>query len=157
MSYVDADFPSNYVNGAHPEDYTVTDRPITPEKILHDAFGANARVLWRVSWRTPDDRYVPLTFVLDTGAPESMYLGHRARETLMTLGVLAVDRELQTTRCVRIWGRRTWVVMHDGPNVIGLAMLQRMGFALNQWDFDSSCNATPYRFAQNAERVCLEH
>jgi hypothetical protein len=61
------DFPGNFVNRKHPEDYILVPEPIVPEYIVHDKI----RLFLRISWKTPKG-YLPMTFMLDTTSPTAM-------------------------------------------------------------------------------------
>ena len=76
LSLCDADFPDGYRNMAHPEDYIETRDPFPLQVLLHKRPQHN-RLLLRVCWRLGDDRFVPVTFVCDTGAPGAVYLSKR--------------------------------------------------------------------------------
>jgi hypothetical protein len=40
------DFPHNYVNFAHPQDYAISEHPIEKEMIYHHREGRHARLLY---------------------------------------------------------------------------------------------------------------
>ena len=61
------DFPDNFVNRQHPEDYILVPQPIVPEYILH----ASRRLFLRISWKTPKG-FLPMTFMVDTTNPTSI-------------------------------------------------------------------------------------
>ena len=65
------DFPEHYVNMKHPQDYEVMDSAIQPELIVHNN-GIHARLILRISWRA-GTKYVPMSFIVDTGAPFPFY------------------------------------------------------------------------------------
>jgi hypothetical protein len=50
------DFPLDFKNGCHPEDYTTTDAPMTREHIYHHNRGRHNRLWTRVSWQPPSTR-----------------------------------------------------------------------------------------------------
>lgn len=84
-----ADFPDNYVNMQHPEDYDVVDEPFT-EYLPHFS-GHNNRLIVRICWKTPGGRYVPMSFVCDTGAPMGLYLSEKAVHVLRKCGRIMED------------------------------------------------------------------
>lgn len=64
----DADFPDNYVHMAHPDDYKQRDDPLPITCLLHQKIG-HWRLIFRVSFRLTNGKYLPMSFVCDTGAP----------------------------------------------------------------------------------------
>lgn len=67
-----ADYPDDYVDCAHPTDYKLLPEPVT-EHINHQQF-LHSCLHIRLSFKVRDTFYLPMTFVIDTGAPRSMYL-----------------------------------------------------------------------------------
>ncbi len=67
-----ADYPDCYVICAHPTDYKLLPEPVT-EHITHQHF-LHSRLHIRLSFSVKDSFYLPMTFVIDTGAPRSLYL-----------------------------------------------------------------------------------
>ena len=61
------DFPANFVNFAHPDDYIISQQAITPERIFHQYHGRHPRLIFRVSTRISENEYIPISYVLDTG------------------------------------------------------------------------------------------
>ena len=128
------DFPPDYVNFAHPQDYHVSSQPIEPECIFNHRQGTHNRLLWRVSWDIGNRKFMPMTFVLDTGAPKQMYLSQTALSKLEELGLLKTDEDTEA-RWVQLFGRKCGVERtphgHDPANIIGLRMLMRLGLQLS--------------------------
>ncbi len=63
------DFPDNFVNRQHPEDYILVPEPIVPEYILHTSIlHGSIRLFVRISWKTPRG-FLPMTFMVDTTNP----------------------------------------------------------------------------------------
>lgn len=84
MLLQDADFPDNYVNMQHPEDYKVVSKPFV-EYIPHFS-GHNNRLIVRVCWEKSNTEFVPMSFVCDTGAPMGLYLSTKATNLLRSIG-----------------------------------------------------------------------
>lgn len=130
------DFPANYVNMAHPDDGTVSSTPITPEFIRHSRRG-HFRMLVRISLRLGDDRFVPYTFVCDTGAPIHMYLSEPAMSVLQAAGRIETD-ELGSLFII-IGGRKSAIRItphtHQPGNILGMLMLERFGLQMHEGSF----------------------
>ena len=128
------DFPENYTKDyCHPDDYKVYEREIEKQHIFNHRQGKFNRLLLRVCWRTTQDRYIPMTFVLDTGAPKHFYLSQKAIQTLQGHGILHTDDD--TDLLYVIINRRKCPVettppSHDPANIIGVRMLMRFGLCL---------------------------
>jgi hypothetical protein len=70
----DADYPPNFIHMAHPEDLKESKEPINPEYIRHHKRDHH-RLLFRISFiKLESGKFLPLTFVCDTGAPSHFYL-----------------------------------------------------------------------------------
>ena len=98
MLLQDADFPKNYVNMQHPEDYEVVSKPFV-EYIPHFS-GHNNRLIVRVCWKksnTPSAglgaqaEFIPMSFVCDTGAPMGLYLSTKATDLLRNIRRIVED------------------------------------------------------------------
>lgn len=85
----DADFPSEYVNMQHREDYTVEYSPITPSFIVNQRQG-HARLIFRISWKT-GNRFMPMSFIVDTGAVQPIYFGSVAMRIMEAHGLLLLE------------------------------------------------------------------
>ena len=144
------DFPPNYINFAHPQDYHVSSQPIDPQHIFSHRHGNRNRLLWRVSWDIGDDKFLPMTFVLDTGAPKHLYLSQTALNKLEEVRVLMTDEDTDAL-WVQLFGRKCGVERtpheHDPANIIGLRMLMRLGLQL--------CDS-PSFFNFLSARACLK-
>jgi hypothetical protein len=130
------DFPENYANMAHPEDGNITSTPITPEFIRHSRRG-HFRMLVRISFQLGDDRFVPFTFVCDTGAPIHLYLSEPALTVLEAAGRISTD-ELGS-QFVIVAGRKAAVRVtphtHQPGNILGMLMLERFGLQMIEGSF----------------------
>ena len=138
------DFPKHYVNMAHPDDGSVTSTPITPEYIRHSRRG-HFRMLVRISLRLGDDRFVPYTFVCDTGAPIHIYLSEPAMSVLEAAGRIETD-ELGSL-FITIAGRKSAIRVtphtHQPGNMLGMLMLERFGLQMREGGFTFAAPA-PY-------------
>lgn len=130
------DFPENYVNMAHPNDGTVTSTPMTPEFIRHSRRG-HFRMLVRISLRLGDDRFVPYTFVCDTGFPIHIYLSEPAMSVLEAAGRIETD-ELGSL-FITVAGRKSAIRVtphtHQPGNILGMLMLERFGLQMREGSF----------------------
>jgi hypothetical protein len=133
LLFTDADYPSNYVDCVHPEDYKKQNQ-IVYEKLFYIKSHHN-RLLLRVSWNV-DGGFIPMTFILDSGAPMYFYLSKRAQ--LSIVGRIQEDK-LQN-RFVLIDGKKA--LIEDSPrnyeksNILGLFMLARLHLQINENDYE---------------------
>jgi hypothetical protein len=131
LQLADADFPANFKNMAHPDDYIIQNQPII-ERIFNCKPHHN-RFLLRACWKVGDDQFIPMTFVCDTGAPMHFYLCPKATEILEGHKRIQMD-ELQTTFVVSNKGLKSTVqetpMSHQPGNVLGLLFLRQNGFFL---------------------------
>lgn len=67
----DVDFPEDYVKYAHPDDGQSVSKPIQPEYTFVHREGKHNKLIFRCSWKTGEHSYVPVSFVLDTGAGQN--------------------------------------------------------------------------------------
>jgi hypothetical protein len=122
----DADFPRGFVNCAHSLDYVPTDMPMSPEFIYHYR-AHHYRLLLRISVRV-DNKYIPFTFVCDTGAPMAFYLSERTRSL--------IRRRIRTEEVETIQiGYRSFYVgespsNHGTVNIMGLYAFTYFGLTL---------------------------
>lgn len=87
----DEDFPPNYVDMAHPDDYKLTHEKIC-QFIMHKRFGRHNRLIARVPWKVQKEKYVYISFICDTGAPSHFYLSKKkALTTLSDHNILQND------------------------------------------------------------------
>eukprot|EP01012_Entosiphon_sulcatum_P019202 TRINITY_DN24044_c0_g1_i1.p1 TRINITY_DN24044_c0_g1~~TRINITY_DN24044_c0_g1_i1.p1 ORF type:complete len:100 (-),score=7.24 TRINITY_DN24044_c0_g1_i1:271-570(-) len=82
----DEDFPDSYRNMAHPDDYQEIDKyhGFGPKGYMTQVHRKTChnRLLVRAAWLLPNGRELPMTFVVDTGAPQQMYFGSVAMAVL---------------------------------------------------------------------------
>jgi hypothetical protein len=139
------DFPENFVNMAHPEDGIIKGNPIAPEFIRHSRRGHFFRMLVRIYLRLGDHRFVPYTFVCDTGAAIHIYLSEPALVVLEKAGRIGTD-ELGSL-FVTIDGRRAAIRVtphtHQPGNMLGMLMLERFGLQMTDGSF-SFASPVPY-------------
>ena len=127
------DFPLDYVNGQHPEDYLITDAPITPQYIYHHIRGRHNRLWLRVSWQLRSGKFTTMSFLLDTGAPKHLYLCDDALKAVEEDGQVVEDGDMDL-QYVKLFGRNCPVEStpkaHTPANIIGLKLLKRLGLEL---------------------------
>ncbi|KAJ7134368.1 hypothetical protein C8R44DRAFT_423280 [Mycena epipterygia] len=126
------DFPPGWVSGQHPEDYQALAGPLTPLFFMTDA-PQHVRLWYRVSFKIrregagEGEYYMPMSFLVDTGAPASLYLGKTARELLM-------PERLGKDHRMSIGGAELDVT--DTPpnlqpaNIVGLGLISRFGLGV---------------------------
>lgn len=129
----DEDFPANYSNFAHPQDYEITDEPIPVEYIYHEFHGRHPRLHLRCSIKLSDDEFLSVSFVLDTGAPK-FYLCDHLSHILTARGIREQDHDLGMS-FVTIFGRKYHAERtpdgHHPANIIGLKTLLRWRLRLH--------------------------
>lgn len=129
MVLQEADFPPNFVHMAHPDDGIQSNTPIETDYIEHQGNFGHHRLIVRVSFRLQSGKYVPLSFVVDTGAPFHFYLADEAI-SILKQGNRLVQDEVGTDY-MNVLGRK--VLVHETPtthkpaNIIGLKMLKIVG------------------------------
>lgn len=125
----DIDFPRSFVNKMHPDDGKIVSSPICPEIISHEKMFHN-RIFLRISFKLSKDRYIPFTFVCDTGAPNFLYLSVQAYDAISH----RIRRSDNGIEYISIEGRNipinTMPNNHEKCNIIGLMLLFRMGLKL---------------------------
>lgn len=142
----DEDFPNNYINMAHPDDYKETNN-FSPEYICHSYHGRHNRLIARVAWKISNNNLIPMSFVCDTGAPSHMYLSKYAYDTLEKHNrILTDDRGNQY---VKIHLNKTTTFnanieetphIHKNANIIGLKALKKLHLALKDDTFSFNEN-----------------
>ena len=63
LMLTDQDFPGDYVNMAHPQDYTARPHPLQP-KLFYNQRANHFRLLLRASFALPDKSFLPMTCLL---------------------------------------------------------------------------------------------
>ena len=134
----DDDFPADYVHHQHPDDLKPLPHPLPVIAFYHEN-GKNRRLHLRVSFKVSDTLFVPLSFVLDTGAPMYFYLSRKARALLKTYGLVRTD-ETDVERLTIHYGENQQfrapieVIpnIHDPANIMGLSTLMRLGLQIRQ-------------------------
>jgi hypothetical protein len=135
----DYDFPTHYKKMAHPEDYIETVEPVLDIIYYSRQAPTNERILARVSWKLDNNKYLPMTFVCDTGACSHFYLSEQAMTLLQAAKRLYVNEveDLQATVSI---GINRYVMtriertpgIYQNANVIGLRMLKKLGLTLTE-------------------------
>lgn len=133
----DADFPDDYVHMAHPDDYKPIDDPLPVSCVLHQKIGHWGLIL-RVSFRLANGKYLPMSFVCDTGAPYDFYFSELAVEKLTVGGRLKED-EIGNAYLDNVVGRKAAVretpYTHKPGNIMGLRMMLKLGCKLTESAF----------------------
>ena len=139
----DSDFPDNFVNMAHPDDYEYTDVPIK-DYICH-MNGRHNRLILRISWKVKHssgkDKYIPMSFVCDTGATMFFYLSTNAINALKAERRLSED-ETGTLYVIIDTPSGSFKALieetpniHAPANIIGLRMLLKLGIQMREREF----------------------
>jgi hypothetical protein len=134
-----ADFPHEYVNMQHPEDYTLHDSPITPSFIVNQRQG-HTRLIFRISWRA-GSKFMPMSFIVDTGAVHPIYFGNVGMRMMEAHRLLFLD-DLGND-VVKLQSPGTECSIHykatpkccDPANIVGLRFLLRFGLVLEASSF----------------------
>ena len=136
----DADFPDGYVHMAHPDDYKPVDNPLPVTCLLHQKIG-HWRLILRVSFRLKNGKYLPMSFVCDTGVPYDFYFSETALEQLIKGGRLKED-EIGNAYLDNVVGRKAAVretpYTHKPANILGLRMMLKLKFLLSETGFGFS-------------------
>jgi hypothetical protein len=132
----DQDFPDSFVHMKHPEDGIIVDHAIVPECIRHRR-AHHHRLLLRVSFKLANEKFVPFTFVCDTGAPDSFYLSPYADKILADGGRRIEDEAGNTFIAIlnHPAATRDTPATHQPGNIIGLTLLERLGFSMDVGGF----------------------
>ncbi len=144
---VSQDFPNYYVNMKHPEDYISVKNPIPLECIVHSC-EKHVRVIMRISWKIKDEGFLPMSFILDTGAVSDIYLSKEGLAAFEKYNLIL--RDGRDSRFVRVQigkynDQLAKCFIEDTPenyepaNLIGLKLLLRLGLHLNNkagFEFD---------------------
>lgn len=135
----DDDYPINYINKHHPDDYKITSHFIQSSMLFHKKSHRN-RLILRISWKI-DNGFVPMSFICDTGAPMYFYLSPMAKQLIA--GRIISD-ELQTEYVELIDNNNVTFKAHvtcspgnhSDVNIIGLLLLSKLGLSLSYDRFD---------------------
>lgn len=134
----EADFPKNYKNMSHPDDYKERDEPLPVSRFINEKLG-HWRLIMRVSFKLANGKYLPMSFVCDSGAPYHFYLSDKAMDMLTSGGRIKPD-EVENPYMDDIVGGKAAVketpYNHKPANIMGLRMMQRLGCKISQDSFD---------------------
>jgi hypothetical protein len=128
----DADFPDNYINMQHPDDYSVLKQPFI--EYITNTYAHHYRLIIRACWKLSEDEYMPMSFVCDTGAPTALYLSEKAYKILSKHRRVLEDDAGNVY--ANICGTGPAAVEptppgHAPANIIGLKLLLRLGLDLD--------------------------
>lgn len=128
------DFPDYFIDKAHPSDYISFQHPTPIEFIYHKKQYHN-RIIARVSWLVGCS-FVPMSFVIDTGAPNGFYLSHKAFQHLQPR--IQIDDMDNQYVCIKNSKNQTKNIMvcptpynHSPANIIGLKILMFLGMEIH--------------------------
>ncbi len=128
------DFPKYYPDSPHPRDYEPVDAPFV-EYIPPDPQGCRYRLVFRACWKVAEGRFIPMSFICNTGAPAGLWLSKRAvqllKEARRTEDDAAGVRPSMLTVDINAIGR---ALVQQTPgersNIVGLKMLHKLGLKL---------------------------
>lgn len=128
----DDDFPDNFVNMHHPQDGKITQVPIQQEYIRNERLGHH-RLILRTSIKLRENQFVSFSFVLDTGAPSSIYFSPGEAFNGLQQGKRVIEDG--DVVYMEIGGKKAAVKetphTHRPANIIGLPLLERFGLTLH--------------------------
>ena len=130
-----ADFPQEYVNMQHPDDYSLQDSPIVPSFVVNQRQG-HARLIFRISWQT-GSKFMPMSFIVDTGAVHPVYFGNVGMRLMEAHRLLLLDdlgTDVVKLRDCSVQYKAT-PKCYDPANIIGLRFLLRFGLVLEGASF----------------------
>ena len=109
--------------------------PLNRNSFDTDGLINHHRLLLRVSFKLANGKFVALTFVCDTGAPDGLYLSPEADKILADGGRRMEDEAGNTY--MDILGkpaatRDTPRTTHQPANMIGLSLRERLGLSLEE-------------------------
>lgn len=122
------DFPDGWRGMAHPDDYQVVSTPIRPTLFVHHRPHHN-RLIFRTSFKVGEASYVSASFVVDTGAPSSIYLGKPLRAVLQHHNRILTDDTENEYVLINEIGKRgveSTSIPHQPANVIGLPFIEKL-------------------------------
>ena len=128
------DFPDNFVDMHHPDDYMPLRDPIS-ELIFHRRTD-HSRLFLRICIKITDTNYIPITFVLDTGAPSQLYINDLTRRLIRDRIKYNSDTGIDFLKI----NKKTFIVKpspehHPDVNIIGLLGLSNFEFYLSGGEF----------------------
>lgn len=128
------DFPTSYVNMFHTDDYKSLDNVVQVSCIYNHGGSRHNRIISRLSWKV-GNKYVPMSFICDTGATRHIYLSKLAYSMLSSANRIIEDPDLGT-KYVTINGRKAAVLPtpdnYEPANLMGLPILIRFGLSLSE-------------------------
>lgn len=127
-----SDFPENYINMQHPDDYKTIFKPFV-EYIPHFQ-GHHNRLIARICWKVLSaNEYIPMSFVCDTGAPMGFYLSEKALLLLKKIGIIQEDEtgiEYVNLKNIGKIAVTQTPPGHAPANIIGLRLLTKLELGL---------------------------
>lgn len=129
----DNEFPESFESDKHPDDYKVMNNPITPELIYHTHRARHDRLWMRMSWKLYASTYMPVSFLLDTGACKHLYASDQLIEFLQFARLAHVDPDLNIM-FVRVFDRKAQLksvpTVHRPCIIMGSKLQMRFGLKL---------------------------
>jgi hypothetical protein len=145
--YLRRDYPRNYVDCQHPDDYKAISSPLPPEFIFHGSL----RLILRISFEVGAE-YIPMSFMLDTAAPSEFYFSKKAADVLDKVLIesrnpSSLDISIKFGGCDRepeLFPVYFTPRSKGSGNFIGMNGLMRLGLKLNEPpdSFRLGCNVS---------------
>jgi hypothetical protein len=133
----DQDFPANYINMHHKDDYKIHNKPIKNFFIHKSPANTHYRLIARISWKINSNTYIPMSFICDTGAPKHLYLSNDAITCLTDNSLIKIDDlgdpilKLHSSKETSFLSRfEETPKIHQNANIIGLRVLIKLGLCL---------------------------
>ena len=130
----DLDFPEDYVNKQHKNDYKIYDNPI--KEYLYVKKSHHNRLLLRISYKIENNNYVPISFICDTGAPSGIYLSKYAKNIIKSR---IHEDELQNEYIILNDNKKINVsdtpLQHGDINIFGIQILDYLCLKLSNGNF----------------------
>lgn len=117
------DYPEGYVGKMHPYDRKNFVVPINPETTLL------TKLFFRIAIKISEDKYIPFTFVCDTGLPGYLYLSETTRD-LIAPRILSDEFSkyiIFNDKKIKVSGTPP---KHEDCNFMGLRILSILGLQL---------------------------
>lgn len=128
-------FEEIYASLSYKDDYKVRDKPVSPEfwKVRD---GSMFRYMFRMSWKVGESQYIPMTFVVDSGLVESLYLCEQAGQALDAVGKISKSKGWKEDEEVfEVELREGYVVPClpsplecEPANFVGIKFISKFGF-----------------------------
>ena len=122
------DFPENFVNKSHPDDFTPLRKPMI--QLIYHRMPYHNRIFMRICVKVREDIFIPFTFICDTSAPMFIYVTQLTRRLISE----RIERDEVDNEFIRVNGKMMLVhrssKLHSDTNIICLKTLFIFGLHL---------------------------